>query len=107
GARAPESYRRRAHLDSVRIADAPGSKRRPALVVSPDIRKRLASAVIVIPVSSVLREAPTHVRLRAREAGLDRPSVAKCDQITTLRRDRLAARPIGGHLGACTVGAFE
>jgi len=96
---ASESYPRRGHLYWVRIPDEPGSKRRPALVVSADIRNRLASDVIVIPVSSVLREAPTHVRLRAREAGLDRPSVAKCEQITTLRRDRLAARPIGGNLG--------
>jgi mRNA-degrading endonuclease toxin of MazEF toxin-antitoxin module len=82
----------------VRIPDEPGGKRRPALVVSPDSRNRLASDVIVVPVSSVLREAPTHVRLRAREGGLERPSMAKCEQITTLRRDRLAPRPIGGNL---------
>jgi len=94
----PESHPRRAHLYWVRIPDEPGGKRRPALVVSPDSRNRLASDVIVVPVSSVLREAPTHVRLRAREGGLERPSMAKCEQITTLRRDRLAPRPIGGNL---------
>lgn len=94
----PESHPRRAHLYLVRIPDEPGGKRRPALVVSPDSRNRLASDVIVVPVSSVLREAPTHVRLRAREGGLERPSMAKCEQITTLRRDRLAPRPIGGNL---------
>ena len=77
---ASESYPRRGHLYWVRIPDEPGSKRRPALVVSPDIRNRLANDVIVIPVSSVLREAPTHVRLRAREAGFARPSVAKCSR---------------------------
>ena len=81
-----------------RIPDEPGSKRRPALVVSPDIRNRLASDVIVVPVSSVLREAPTHVRLRVREGGLRRPSVAKCEQITTLRRERLIPRPLGGNV---------
>jgi mRNA-degrading endonuclease toxin of MazEF toxin-antitoxin module len=68
--------------------------------VSPDSRNRLAGDVIVVPVSSVLREAPTHVRLRAREGGLERPSMAKCEQITTLRRDRLAAQPIGGNLAS-------
>lgn len=94
----PESHPRRAHLYWVRIPDEPGGKRRPALVVSPDSRNRLASDVIVVPVSGVLREAPTHVRLRAREGGLERPSMAKCEQITTLRRDRLAPRPIGGTL---------
>jgi mRNA-degrading endonuclease toxin of MazEF toxin-antitoxin module len=94
----PELYPRRAHLYWVRIPDEPGGKRRPALIVSPDSRNRVASDVIVVPVSSVLREAPTHVRLRAREGGLERPSMAKCEQITTLRRDRLAPRPIGGNL---------
>jgi mRNA-degrading endonuclease toxin of MazEF toxin-antitoxin module len=69
-------------------------------VVSPDSRNRLANDVIVIPVSSVLREAPTHVRLRVREGGLPRPSVAKCEQITTLRRDRLAPGPLGGNLAS-------
>lgn len=93
---APEFYPRRAHLYWVRIPDEPGGKRRPALVVSPDSRNRLANDVIVVPVSSVLRDAPTHVRLRTREGGLERASLAKCEQITTLRRDRLASRPIGG-----------
>jgi mRNA-degrading endonuclease toxin of MazEF toxin-antitoxin module len=82
----------------VRIPDEPDGKRRPALVVSPDVRNRLASDVIVVPISSVLREAPTHVHLRAREGGLSRASVVKCEQITTLRRDRLATRPLGGGL---------
>ncbi|MEA2625793.1 MAG: mRNA interferase MazF [Candidatus Binatota bacterium] len=71
-------------------------KRRPALVVSPDSRNRLAGDVIVVPASSTLRKAPTHVSLRRREGGLSRASMLKCEQITTLRRDRLSARPIGG-----------
>jgi mRNA-degrading endonuclease toxin of MazEF toxin-antitoxin module len=95
---APESHPRRGHLYWVQIPDEPGSKRRPALVVSPDSRNRLANDVIVVPLSTVLREAPTHVRLRAREGGLPRPSMAKCEQITTLRRDRLVPRPLGGNL---------
>src|SRR5690606_17264990 len=80
------------------VPDEPRGKKRPALVVSPDIRNRLASDVIVVPISSVLRDAPTHVRLRANEAGLPRASVVKCEQITTLRRERLSAKPIGGSL---------
>ena len=95
---APEAHPRRGFLYWVQIPDEPGAKRRPALVVSPDSRNRLASDVIVVPLSSVLREAPTHVRLRVREGGLPRPSVAKCEQITTLRRDRLAPRPLGGNV---------
>jgi mRNA-degrading endonuclease toxin of MazEF toxin-antitoxin module len=89
---------RRGHLYWVRVPDEPAGKRRPALVVSPDARNRLASDIIVVPLSTVLREAPTHVRLRATEGGLRRASMAKCEQITTLRRDRLSRRPIGGSL---------
>lgn len=94
----PETHLRRGHVHWVRIPDEPEGKRRPALVVSPDVRNRLASDVLVVPISSVLHDAPTHVRLRAREAGLPRASMAKCEQITTLRRDRLSARPLGGTL---------
>jgi len=93
-----DPYPRRAHIYWVRVPDEPGGKRRPALVVSPDVRNRLANDVIVVPISSVLREAPTHVRLRPHEGGLARSSVAKCEQITTLRRDRLLPRPVSGAL---------
>lgn len=91
---------RRGHVHWVRIPDEPRGKQRPALIVSPDVRNRLAGDVLVVPLSSVLREAPTHVRLRAREGGLPRASMVKCEQITTLRRDRLSARPLGGALSA-------
>lgn len=104
---APESHPRRGHLYWVRIPDELGGKRRPALVVSPDSRNRLAADIIVVPVSSVLREAPTHVRLREREGGLPRRSVAKCEQITTLRRDRLMPRPLGGTLAAVRMVEIE
>jgi mRNA interferase MazF len=103
----PEAHPRRGHLYWVQIPDEPGGKRRPALVVSPDARNRLANDVIVVPLSSVLREAPTHVRLRAREGGLPRSSMAKCEQITTLRRDRLVPHPLGGQLAPARMGAIE
>lgn len=95
------------HVYWVRVSDEPGGKRRPALVVSPDSRNRLASDVIVVPFSTVFREAPTHIRLRPPEAGIRRPSVAKCEQITTLRRDRLSARPIGGSLSSARMTEIE
>ena len=104
---APEPHPRRGHLYWVQIPDEPGAKRRPALVVSPDVRNRLANDVIVVPLSSALREAPTHVRLRAREGGLPRPSMAKCEQITTVRRDRLVPHPLGGHLAPARMGEIE
>jgi len=69
-------------------------------VGSLDIRNRLANDVIVVPLSSVLREAPTHVRLRAREGGL-------CEQITTLRRDHLLPRALGGNLAPARMVEIE
>jgi len=98
---------RRGHLYWVRIPDEPGGKRRPALVVSPDSRNRLANDVIVVPLSTALREAPTHVRLRPAEGGLRRASVAKCEQITTLRRDRLSSGSIGGSLSRVRMNEIE
>ena len=98
---------RRGHVYWVRIRDEPHGKRRPALVVSPDIRNRLASDVIVVPLSTVLRDAPTHVRLRPPEGGVRRRSVAKCEQITTLRRDRLSGRAFGSALSNARMTEVE
>ena len=73
-------------------------KRRPALVLSPDYRNEHALDVIVIPCSTRLREAPTHVLLRRGDGGLGEASVLKCEQITTLAksdvRERLSDRPL-------------
>jgi mRNA-degrading endonuclease toxin of MazEF toxin-antitoxin module len=62
-----------AHLD----------KLRPVLVISLDIRNELASDVIVVPSSSRLSTAPTHVRLRRGDGGITQASVFKCEQVTT------------------------
>jgi mRNA interferase MazF len=77
-----------AHLD----------KLRPVLVISLDIRNELASDVIVVPCSTQLSTAPTHVRLRRGEGGLSQASVLKCEQITTLHKDDVRRRPLGGSL---------
>lgn len=45
-------------------------ERRPVPVISPDYRNERASDVRVIPGATRLRDAPTHVRLRAREGGV-------------------------------------
>jgi mRNA-degrading endonuclease toxin of MazEF toxin-antitoxin module len=82
----------------VEIPDEPGHKRRPALVLSPNFRNALATDLIVVPLSSVLRDAPTHVRLRRGEAGIKVASVVKCEQITTLQKERLVPIALGGPL---------
>jgi mRNA-degrading endonuclease toxin of MazEF toxin-antitoxin module len=78
-----------AHLD----------KLRPVLVISPDVRNALASDVIVVPCSTRLSTAPTHVRLRRGEGGLSEASVLKCEQITTLYKGDVRKQALGGSIG--------
>lgn len=71
------------------------SKDRPAIIVSPDIRNQLAYDVIIVPLTTTARPLATHVTLGAGEGGLPRLSVAKCEQITTVRKDSLLRGPLG------------
>ena len=70
-------------------------KRRPVLVISTDARNERANDVIVVPCSTTLREAPTHVRLTRGEGGLARDSVVKCEQIVTKPKSDVESTPIG------------
>ena len=73
-------------------------KNRPAIIISTDIRNRLANDVIVVPLSTNLRQSPTHVLLQKGEAGLDKTSMAKCEQLATLDKELLIAGPFTGKL---------
>lgn len=101
------SHPLRGHVYWCRLPDEPGGKRRPVLVISPDVRNRLASDVIVVPLSSHLREAPTHVLLREGEAGLPHRSVVKCEQVGTILKERLVGSPLGGALSALRLREVE
>lgn len=68
-------------------------KNRPALVVSLDIRNKLANDIIVVPLSTTLRPAPTHVLLQQDEGGLSTASMAKCEQVTTIDKSLLVRGP--------------
>ena len=91
----------------VTIPGEPGAKPRPALVVSVNARNRLADDVLVIPASTTLRVAPTHVRLRQGTGGLRQDSVLKCEQITTLPKRLLSESALGGPLSAALLEAVE
>jgi mRNA-degrading endonuclease toxin of MazEF toxin-antitoxin module len=71
---------------------------RPVLVISPDVRNELASDVLVVPCTSRLSTAPTHVRLRRGEGGVTEASVLKCEQITTVHKDEVRRQQLGGPL---------
>jgi mRNA interferase MazF len=93
---------RRGHLYWARI-----DKRRPILVMSIDARNARANDLIVIPCSTTLRDAPTHVRIRRGEGGIPVTSMLKCEQITTLLRDDVDTQPMGGSLTPSRLAEVE
>ena len=91
------SYPKRGELYLVNLPGRPRDmKARPALIVSMDIRNRLADDVIVVPITTNLRTSPTHVKLDENEGGLDKSSMVKCEQITTLDKSFLIRGPFSG-----------
>jgi len=82
-------------------------KRRPALVISPDVRNEGAFDVLIVPCSSVLSEMPTHVWLRRGEGGLVVASVLKCEQITNLHQDDVEPTPLGRALSPARIREVE
>ena len=101
-------YPERGEVYLVRLPGQPADKKmRPALIVSLNVRNRLASDVIVVPISITLRLAPTHVELPRGEGGLDRTSVAKCEQITTLDKSFLVRGPFSSTINPAKMSEVE
>lgn len=99
---------RRGEIYLVKLPGYPRDRKaRPALVVSLDIRNRLANDVMVVPLSATLRAAPTHVQLERGEGGVDHPSMAKCEQLTTLDKQFLLRGPFAGHVRDATMSEVE
>jgi mRNA interferase MazF len=67
----------------------------------------LANDVIVVPLSTTLRPAPTHVELPAGEGGLKQPSMAKCEQVTTLDKSFLIRGPFAGTINPLLMQEIE
>ncbi len=102
------AYPRRGEIYLVTLPGHPADpKARPALIVSMEVRNRLANDVIVVPLSTTLRPAPTHVKLPAGEGGLRETSVAKCEQITTLDKSFLIRGPFAGAVRAALMQEIE
>jgi len=102
------AYPGRGEIYLVRLPSQPkDTKPRPALVVSLDVRNRLANDVIVVPLSTTLRTSPTHVELSEGEGGLDQTSMAKCEQITTLDKSFLIRGPFSGTISPMTMTEVE
>ena len=63
---------------------------RPALVIQNDVGNEFSSTTIVAAISASLRRPyPFHVAITARESGLPKDSIIKCEQIQTIDQARL------------------
>ncbi|VAX31861.1 hypothetical protein MNBD_NITROSPIRAE03-987 [hydrothermal vent metagenome] len=92
-------YPKRGEIYLVNLPSKPKDvKNRPALVVSLDIRNKLANDIIVVPLSTNLRQSPTHVLLKEGDGGLSKPSMAKCEQVTTIDKALLIKGPFAGKI---------
>ena len=92
-ARTPPSgwFPRRGEVYLVRL-----DKDRPALVISADALNRYALDVCMVPMTTVERaNFSLRVEVKPEEAGLSRPSWAKCNQVTTLEKNLLLYPPLG------------
>lgn len=102
------SFPRRGEIYLVEFPNQPRDPReRPALVVLLDARNRLANDVMVVPLSTTLRPAPTHVELPAGEGGLHRDSMAQCEQLTPLDKSLLIRGPFAGRISDAKMRAVE
>ena len=102
------SYPLRGEIYLVRLPGHPSdTKDRPALIVSLDVRNRLANDVIVVPLTTTLRPAPTHVELTVGEGGLKETSMAKCEQVTTLDKSFLIRGPFAGTISPSIMREIE
>jgi len=72
-----------------------------------DARNVRANDLIVIPCSTTMRGAPTHVRLRRGEGGVSDTCMVKCEQITTLPKDYVDGTPLGGPIGRARLVEIE
>src|SRR5258706_10950443 len=73
--------------------DPPEKGRRPIIIVSSEARniRDAADTVLVIPLSTSVHKAgsPTHLLLLAGETGLPADSIARAEDITTVRKTQL------------------
>jgi len=71
---------------------------RPALVLSVDkFNHGPADLVIVLPITTVKKNIPTHVPVPKGESGLTGDSYIKCEDVRSISKDRLIR-----HMGSVT-----
>lgn len=82
-------------------------KPRPVLVVSPNGRNEFATDVLVVPCSTQITIAPTHVHLRKGEGGISARSILKCEQVTNVSKRMLRTSTLGPPLSPTRMAEVE
>lgn len=92
------SYPRQGQIYLVKALRILGdTKKRPAVVVSMNLRNEMSRTVLVVPFTSDTSsgETPTRILVPAGEGGLDADSLATCDNILAVRQIYLEQGPYG------------
>ena len=73
------------------------TKKRPAIVVSIDVRNQFKESVLIVPLTSDLSggKTPTRILVPAGEGGLETDSLALCENISGIRKLNLERAPYG------------
>lgn len=73
------------------------TKKRPAVVVSLNVRNQWSRTVLVVPFSSDVASgiSPTRILIAQGEGGLTQDSIALCDNISAIRKIHLEQGPYG------------
>ena len=82
-----------ARLDPTRGSEQSGS--RPVVIVSRDAINRASPVVLVVPCTSWTQERklyPSQVLINAPDGGLTADTIALCEQVRAIAKDRLADR---------------
>jgi len=72
-------------------SDSPQKNPRPVVLVSVDARNQhpRAETVLAVPLSTALRDSPTHIRLQPGETGLAEACDVQAEAISTIRKQSL------------------
>src|SRR5207249_7490244 len=80
-----------ANLNPTRGREQTG--RRPVLILSVDFfNAGPADLVVVVPITSTLRDIPLQVNIRKGDGGIRNDSVVLCEAIRSISKDRLISR---------------
>ena len=92
------SYPRQGEVYLIKALKTLGdTKKRPAVVISMNVRNEFKENVLIVPFTSDLinGETPTRILMTAGEGGLESSSLALCENISAVRKLYLERGPYG------------